>query len=188
MDKISYGTDAASKFVTNVGLITSAGPHGDNIMAAEWTNHVSYSPSLLSVHVGKGKATEGNIKASGEFGVSLAAADQNVVSSVAGRFTGKEVDKIAVLKALGFGFYKAKKIKVLMVEGAALNIECKVVKVVELGDHTMFVGEAIEATASEKEPLLYHGGKYFEVGKRIEKPTKDYLEKIDELAEGNPKN
>jgi flavin reductase (DIM6/NTAB) family NADH-FMN oxidoreductase RutF len=36
------------QFVTNVGLITSDGPLGPNIMAAEWTHHISYSPSLIA--------------------------------------------------------------------------------------------------------------------------------------------
>jgi flavin reductase (DIM6/NTAB) family NADH-FMN oxidoreductase RutF len=37
------------QFLTNVGLITTNGPLGPDIMAAEWTHHISYSPSLISV-------------------------------------------------------------------------------------------------------------------------------------------
>src|SRR3989338_8642094 len=109
---IQWGSEGAHKFTTNVGLITSNGPHGNNIMAAEWTHQVSYSPGLIMVNVGFDKATEENIKRSKEFGISLAAADQSIVSSVAGGSSGKEVDKIAVLKDLGVEFYKAEKIDV----------------------------------------------------------------------------
>ena len=34
------------QFVTNVGLITSDGPYGADVMAAEWTHHMSYVVSL----------------------------------------------------------------------------------------------------------------------------------------------
>jgi len=68
---IPWGSDESKKFATNVGLITSNGPHGHNVMAAEWTHHVSYSPGMIMVNVGFDKATEANIMKTKEFGVSL---------------------------------------------------------------------------------------------------------------------
>ena len=52
---LPWGDDCSKKFVTNVGLITSDGPHGPNIMACEWTHHVSYSPGLIAVCIGPEK-------------------------------------------------------------------------------------------------------------------------------------
>ena len=46
-------------------------------------------------------------------------------------------------------FYPAKSINVLMVEGAAMNAECKLMRFEELGDHIMFVGDVIEISADE---------------------------------------
>ncbi len=177
------------KFVSNIGLITSNGPHGQNIMAAEWTNHVSYKPSLMAVHLGFQKATVENIKESKEFGISIASQQQNVVSSVSGQSSAKNVDKIAVLKELGIAeFYDAKKINVLMVKDAAMNAECKLIKAIELGDHVMFVGEVLELSAiEEKKPLLYFGGNYRKIGEQIQKPEQDYLDKIKKTVEKNQK-
>ena len=180
---LPWGNERTVKFVTNVGLITSDGPNGPNIMAAEWTHHVSYSPGLIVVCIGPGKATNENIKATKEFGVSLAAADQNVLANVAGGSTGKKVDKVSALKELGFKFYKAKKIKTLMVEGATLNAECKVVNIIELGDHTMFVGELLESTVGQKEPLIYHSLKFWKFGESIAMPAEAELEKIRKAVE-----
>jgi flavin reductase (DIM6/NTAB) family NADH-FMN oxidoreductase RutF len=104
------------QFVTNIGLITTAGPLGRNIMAAEWTHHISYSPSLIAVNIRGHDATAENIRESKEFGVNIAAEDQNLLCSVAGRYTGRYVDKISVLEENGIAeFYNAKHIKVLMV-------------------------------------------------------------------------
>ena len=58
-------------------------------MAAEWTHQISYSPGLIMVNIGFDKATADNIKKNKEFGISLAADDQNIVSSVAGGSSGK---------------------------------------------------------------------------------------------------
>ena len=143
---LPWGDEKTVQFITNVGLITSKGKHGDNIMAAEWTHHISYSPGLIAVCVGHGKATYDNIKETKEFGVNISAIDQNVLASISGGSSGKTVDKIGALKELGFKFYKANKINTLMVEGAVLNIECKLMKEIPLGDHTMFVGEIVEVS------------------------------------------
>ncbi|QQG39640.1 MAG: flavin reductase family protein [Candidatus Aenigmatarchaeota archaeon] len=184
---VEYGSEEAHKFVTNVGLVTSDGPHGPNVMACEWTHHVSYEPGLIVINVDAADATADNIRATGEFGVSLAAEDQSVVSSVAGGSHGQSVDKIAVLKEMGVEFYAGKKIKAPMIKGVALSVECRVVETRELGDHVMFVGEAVDVRMSDKPPLVYHGGKYWKVGERVEKPSQDVLESIKRLVEKHRK-
>src|SRR3989344_9701363 len=55
MVDIPYGSEAAGKFLSNVGLITSNGPNGEDIMAAEWTRPASHSPGLLAVNIGPSK-------------------------------------------------------------------------------------------------------------------------------------
>ncbi len=174
------------QFVTNVGLITSDGPYGSNIMAAEWTHPISYSPSLIAVNIRGHDTTAQNIKESKEFGVSIAAENQNVICSIAGKYKGIHVDKISILKETGIAaFYNAKRIskEVPMLVGAAMNAECKLIKQEELGDHIMFVGEVIEISADENiRPLLYHNGRYWRLGEALIKPQPDILNRIEELA------
>ena len=179
--------DERLQAVTGVGLITSNGKHGHNIMAAEWTHHVSYSPGLMAVHIGPSKATAHNILETKQFGISIASEKQNVISSIAGGKTGKEYDKIGALKELGFSFYKAKKIDVLMVKGASTNIECRLVKEMPLGDHTMFVGEAVVISGTEEKPTIYHHGKYWKTGEQIMKPRQEELDIIRKLIEKHKK-
>ncbi|MDQ6668911.1 MAG: flavin reductase [Thermoproteota archaeon] len=68
-----------------MGLITTDGRCGSSVMAAEWTHHVSYSPSLIAINVRGDDATAENINQSKEFGVNLAAEDQNILCSLGGR-------------------------------------------------------------------------------------------------------
>jgi len=182
---LGWGNPKASKWATNIGLITSDGPNGPNIMAAEWTFYLSYSPAMISVHIGggeTGKATAENIMKSREFGVSLAASDQNVISSIAGGSSGRDVDKISLLKEMGFGFYDGRKISAPMVKGAATNAECRLKEIKVTGDHTMFIGEVVEIDSdASKQPLVYSGNKYYSLGEQAGKPEQGVLDRIDQL-------
>lgn len=82
-------------------MITSDGPFGPDVMACEWTHHVSYHPGLIAVCIRPNDATHENIKQTKEFGVNLCSTDQSVMSIVAGGYTGNKYDKIAALKVLG---------------------------------------------------------------------------------------
>lgn len=176
---LPWGDERTKQFVTNVGLITSNGPYEDNIMACEWTHHISYSPGLIAVCIRSSDATHDNIKNKNEFGVNLCASDQNVLSSIAGGNSGKSVNKIEALKEIGFKFFKAKKIDVLMVEGASLNVECKLIKTLNIGSHVIFIGEVAEAyTPSGKEPLIYHNQKYWKLGSDIPSPDESEMNRI----------
>jgi hypothetical protein len=111
---------------------------------------------------------------------------KSVACSLGGRYTGKELDKIALLKEIGIIFYKANCIKTLMISGAAMNAECKLVKREELGDHVMFIGEVTEISADENiKPLVYHNGRYW----RLDDNVMFHVEwdiKINRLLESLP--
>ena len=158
---INWGDPRLEKFVTGVGLVTSHGPHGANIMACEGTHWVSYAPGLVTISVGRGKATWENIEATREFGISLAAVGQETIVAVAGRASGRTVDKIAALRDLGVSFSGGAQIRPLLVEGTALQVECKVIGEHQVGDHTLFVGEVLAARPTDKQPLAYRQGGLF---------------------------
>ena len=47
--ELPWNDPRTNKFATSIGLITSDGPLGANIMACEWTHHLSYNPGLIAV-------------------------------------------------------------------------------------------------------------------------------------------
>jgi len=179
---LPWGSKQSQKFVSDVGLITSTGPNGPNIMAAEWTRAVSYSPGLIMLNLKPNEATVENILATKEFGVSIASDKQATVTSVAGGSSGRATDKIAALKELGFTFFPGKHIKAPLLQGAALNIECKLLKHEPIGDHVMIIGEVLEATANDALPLIYHSGIYNHLGAPIAKPPQAELDRIKSIV------
>ncbi len=176
---LKWNDPRTRKFATTIGLITSNGPIGQNILSVEWTHHISYSPSLISIHLSDKDASLKNISKTKEFGVNLASVDQAWIVSLVGNHSGYAVDKISVLSDLGVSFSKAKNLDVLMLPSAAMQAECNVVFEKKFGDHTMFVGEIVDISHSEKEPLLYHNGKFWSIGEQLPKPDQEFLDRLE---------
>ena len=143
-------------FATTVGLITTDGRHGRNVMAAEWTMQVSYEPMLIAIFI-HDSPTLWNIRDTGAFGVNIASDGQAELVNIAGGYSGTELDKLGIPGT--FETYRGKNVP--MVKGCALNAECQVRSIQEMGDHVMVVGEAEHATFDEKKsPLIYTRGNY----------------------------
>lgn len=176
-------------FATTVGLITTKGSRGRNVMAAEWTMHISYEPMLIAVFV-HDSPTYWNIQETQVFGVNIASDDQAELVNIAGGYSGTEIDKLGIP-----GIFKtcdAKHIDVPMIKGCALNAECKVAMIEKIGDHIMIVGEAVRATFDEKKfPLIYTRGNYHELsrskipsGRRVVRVTAKQMSRFKEMSAG----
>ena len=154
-------------FTTGISLVTSFGPNGQNIMAAEWTMQISYNPMLIAVFIHEDSATFENIKKTKEFGINVSSEKQTMAVNIAGGYSRREIDKLKIKNA--FKFIPSKKIKPPMIEGCIINAECKLITTKKLGDHTMIVGKVVIISHDEtKKQLIYHSGRYFRIGSIIE--------------------
>lgn len=161
-------------FSTGVSMITSTGTRGPNIMTAEWVMQISYNPVLIAVFVHKGSQTLKNIEKTKEFGVNVASKEQTTEISVAGGYSGSEIDKMS-LKNI-FKTIRPQKIKTPMIAGCTINAECNLVCKENLGDHVMLVGKVVSIKHDDaKSPLIYHKGRYFEIGSMVEPDRKEVL-------------
>ncbi|MGH9922353.1 MAG: flavin reductase family protein [Nitrososphaerales archaeon] len=153
-------------FATGVGLITSTGRNGPNVMAAEWTLHISYDPMLIAVFIHKGEATYENIMQTREFGVNMSTDQQTNLVNISGGYSKKEIDKLGLGNL--FKLYRAHYIKAPMIKDCIINAECKVVKRYNIGDHTAVIGEVVHAKFDKtKSPLIYHKGTYRAATKKL---------------------
>ncbi len=156
--------DAFRAFTTSCALITTAGPRGPNVMAAEWTFNVSYRPFLILVAIDPENRTHGMILESKEFGVNLVAEDQVAAMGFAGHYSKADTDK---LSSEVFPTYPAKRIHAPLIRGAVLSAECRLVAHYPMGDHTGFLGEVVEFSVDAgRPPLVLHRGSH-RLGERI---------------------
>jgi flavin reductase (DIM6/NTAB) family NADH-FMN oxidoreductase RutF len=169
-----FPSKAERYFTTGVSMITSHGPCGPNVMAAEWVIQISYSPVLIATFIHKGSQTLKNIEKSKEFGVNVASKMQTSQVSVSGGYSGSEIDKLQI-KDL-FKTIKSKKIKAPLIAGCTINAECILVKKEKIGDHVMLVGKVVHIRYDDSQsPLIYHRGRYFGIGSTIEPQRKEIL-------------
>lgn len=177
-------------FATTVGLITTKGSKGRNVMAAEWTMHISYEPMLIAVFV-HDSPTYWNMRETRVFGVNIASENQADLVNIAGGYSGTEIDKLGIPGI--FETYNAKHIDVPMIKGCALSAECKVTSIERIGDHIMVVGEGVSARFDEKKfPLIYTRGNYRKVckskipsGRKVVRVTADQMSRFKEMSGGH---
>src|SRR5581483_1884579 len=108
-------------------------------------------PPLVLICVEKSVKTHDAIAASGKFAVSILGAEQADLSS---RFASRAEDKFSGVRtargALGLP----------LIEGALTTMECSLRDQLPGGDHSIFVGEVVEARPHEGTPLLYYRSGY----------------------------
>jgi flavin reductase (DIM6/NTAB) family NADH-FMN oxidoreductase RutF len=152
---------------TTVAMVTSAHDGRENVMGCEWAMMVATSPLRFVISVGPQHVTHELIERSGEFGLSFCSDRQARLSHVSGSYSLHDVDKWTLAD---FPTYAAHEIAAPMIDECALNVECRVVQTYPLGDHTVFLGEAVWARFdAERRPLIYHDGKYWFLGDQIAK-------------------
>jgi flavin reductase (DIM6/NTAB) family NADH-FMN oxidoreductase RutF len=145
---------AMSHFASGVTVVTTeqAGrPYGMTVASFA---SLSLRPPLVLICIEKSVKTHEAIAASGKFGVSMLSAAQADISS---RFASRADDKFSGIKtsrgALG----------IPLIADALTTLECEVRDSLPGGDHTIFVGEVVDAVMREGVPLLYFRSGYHEM-------------------------
>jgi flavin reductase (DIM6/NTAB) family NADH-FMN oxidoreductase RutF len=135
-------------------LTTSAAdatPHG---LTVNSFSSLSLNPPLVMVAIDRACSFLNIFELSGYYAVNILREDQLYLSIrfaelPEGRFTGVAwhpgVTGSPVL------------------EGALSVIECRTIRVLDAGDHRMFIGEAIEVNTGEGRPLVFFGSGYAEL-------------------------
>ena len=152
MSYIDVPPDKAHRLI-NTGptvFVTSCSGEKINIMTAAWHMPVSFSPPLLAVGIGNTRYTHELITESGEFTVVIPPLSMVNALWYCGIHSGKDLDKFSVC---GLTVHETKKIKAPAVEGCIGFIECRLHANHRAGDHTIFVGRIV--CASAKEGLFY---------------------------------
>jgi flavin reductase (DIM6/NTAB) family NADH-FMN oxidoreductase RutF len=120
-----------------------AGVEKPNVMTADWVVPLSFNPPLIGVAIGHTRYTHNLIRDGKEFVVAVPTIELLKDVWAAGTLSGEKGDKF---EKLGLTPVKSKKVRVPSIKECQANIECRVVKEVETGDHTFFVGEIVDVS------------------------------------------
>ncbi|HET7317835.1 MAG TPA: flavin reductase family protein [Nitrospirota bacterium] len=116
-----------------------------NFMALDWLTRVNYQPAMIGICVNKGHATNGGIRASGEFSVNVPSDDMVTITDYCGITSAKSSDKSSLFEVF-YGELKAAP----LITDCPLNLECKLVQAVDLPTNTFFIGEIRNIYSEEK--------------------------------------
>ena len=159
-------------------LVTVADREGNsNIFTVAWAGTICTNPPMLSISVRPERHSYHMMKETGEFVVNLTTESMAWATDYCGLRSGRDVDK---WKETGLTPEKANVVNVPVIKESPVNIECRVVKVEELGSHHMFIADVVavdvdEAYMDEKDTfhlsmaklLAYSHGRYYGMGEEL---------------------
>jgi flavin reductase (DIM6/NTAB) family NADH-FMN oxidoreductase RutF len=142
------------RFPTGVAIVTSCRPNGEPCgLTLNSFCSVSLEPCLILVCVDRLAESHDCIIQHGTFGVNILGDGRGEYLSR--RFAEPQVNR----KFTGISF-RSGGAGVPILEEALAWLECRVIQTIPGGDHTIFLGEVIEADAREGHPLVYYRGGY----------------------------
>jgi flavin reductase (DIM6/NTAB) family NADH-FMN oxidoreductase RutF len=115
-----------------------------NVMTAAWGGICCSQPPCVYVSLRKATYTYSNIVDRKAFTVSIPSEKYVKEADYFGITSGKKVDKFS---ATGLTPVKSDLVDAPFVKEFPLIIECKVIKIVEIGLHTEFIGQIIDVKA-----------------------------------------
>jgi flavin reductase (DIM6/NTAB) family NADH-FMN oxidoreductase RutF len=156
MHEVSIVEALAADFPQALVLVSVYTPEGRaNAMVAGWTMIASGSPFCYAVALAKSRYTLECLKARKAFVAAFPTAGQEKSLEFCGSESGRKVDKE---KESGFRFLRASCVDAPLIEGAAANLECKLLHCYDSGDHEIAVGEILAAHAEDLGLRLFNFG------------------------------
>jgi len=138
-----------------------------NFMTAAWSGIANSNPPMITVAFQHHRHTYKGVKENGTFSVNVPTEAQVTETDFCGIVSGSKQDKTA---ACGFTVFYGTLKSAPLIEECPVNLECKVVHILNLGSHALVVGQIEETHASEDcttdglpdadklKPIIYSAG------------------------------
>lgn len=132
---------------TQIVLVTSRYKNKDNVLAVTWWTKTSFQPNLYLICIDKSRFSHELIKKSKYFAINFMPYKLKDKVLFCGTKSGKNINKF---KEAGLEKNEAEKINYPIIKQALAWLECKVIKQIKTGDHTIFIGKVINAKINKK--------------------------------------
>jgi flavin reductase (DIM6/NTAB) family NADH-FMN oxidoreductase RutF len=161
---VAHYREVLGRFVTGVTVVTSIrdtadGPQPIGTTVNSFTS-VSLDPPMILICVGRERSIHPVIAASGRFAVNILREDAQDLSDC---FSGapSELPREAFCNAT----FRPTETGMPILDAAVAHLECEVDRVLEAGDHTIYLGRVIALEADDQTgmPLLYYRGRYLRI-------------------------
>lgn len=158
-------------------LVTVGDEENANILTIAWTGILSTIPPRTYVSVRPRRHSYTILKEKREFVINLPTAEMAREVDYCGIYTGAKVDKF---KECGFTAVKSEQVSAPTIEECPLALECRVVEIIPMGTHDVFVSDIVGVSCREDildesgkirfdraNLLAYAHGEYYALGERL---------------------
>jgi flavin reductase (DIM6/NTAB) family NADH-FMN oxidoreductase RutF len=172
MGKIKLGPK--SMLYPMPAVLVGANVHSKpNYLMIAFCGIVNAQPPLISVSLNRRHYTYGGIKENGTFSVNIPSAGMVKISDYCGIVSGNTADKSGLFDTFYGGLGTAP-----MIRECPINLECRLINLIDFDIDTAFIGEIVEAYTEEKflssghidikkiDPMVFatHERGYFRIG------------------------
>jgi flavin reductase (DIM6/NTAB) family NADH-FMN oxidoreductase RutF len=181
-EKASVGSSSIFRLLhpMHTVLVTSVGKDGNaNIITLAWAMPTSGNPPLVAISISPNRYSRSLIEETKEFVVNIPTMDILNETFFCGAVSGRDHDKF---KESGLTALPAHKVKPPIIKECVAHLECKLHSQFQTGDHTIFVGEIVEAYADKdsftgaydvkKAKMIFHlgGNEFATLEPKVSKP------------------
>lgn len=124
-----------------IGSVVDGRP---NFMTAAWAGIACSIPPCISVAIQPVRHTHKGLKANLAFSVNIPSTNMAREVDFCGIYSGTKTDKSDLFHVF-YGLIEAAP----LIEECPINFECRVVRELALGSHTLFIGEVMETHVNE---------------------------------------
>lgn len=117
-----------------------------NFMTAAWSGIASSTPPMLTAAIQHHRHTLKGIKEQGTFSVNVPSVSLVKETDFCGIVSGSKEDKVSACK---FSVFYGKLNTVPLIGECPVNLECRLVHLLDLGSHALVIGQVEEVHVSE---------------------------------------
>jgi flavin reductase (DIM6/NTAB) family NADH-FMN oxidoreductase RutF len=180
--KVNVNPSSASRLLNpmHTVLVSCAGKRGrPNIITLAWAMPTSINPPLVAISIAPRRHSHTLIEETKQFVVNIPTMNILKETLFCGRRSGKEHDKF---KETNLTPLPAKKVKPPIIKECVAHLECKLHSQFTAGDHTIFIGEIVQAYADKEAftdkynlknaKMIFHlgGDEFATLGTKVYKP------------------
>ncbi|MCA1299776.1 flavin reductase family protein [Stappia indica] len=144
--------NALGRFVTGVTIVTTVDASGRPVgLTANSFNSVSLDPPMVLWSLARTSRNMATFEGAGHYAINILASDQTGLSN---RFARPEQDRFERVD------WQMGACGVPVLAGVTAVFECRNSTRVDGGDHVVFLGQVEAFDHADREPLIYHGGRY----------------------------
>lgn len=129
-----------------VVMVTLGRGKEENIITVAWTGIINSNPPMTYISVRKERYSHHILMKEKEFVINLTTEDLVRATDFCGVKSGKDLNKFDYMK---LNKEYGKVVKCPMVLESPVNLECKVVEILELPSHDMFIAEIVNVHVNE---------------------------------------